>query len=297
MSIQAVAWALDQDLPARPKLVLVSIANHANHTDGYCWLKAETIAAEAACTPRSVYRFVGGLVRNGYLKKAPRKGEDGKQRANDYWMLFNREDAAWDWDAGLDDEPDRGDVVDADQEATQEVDGAEPIIEDGTQDVVSPHDTVSHGEDAAPTDSGVLRPAESIPAVSYGPCDSRVLRKNIAEPSKTNPLNGGLGKSSPRTYRPPPPAPPQPLGSTTRDGSGEMVFVYENTRAYEAWAKVKGIQNSIDRWHQVTTKVVNGTTRYGWYFPSLFPPNERPPPGADSSLMTADDAEQFSKTG
>ena len=65
MSIQAVAWALDQDLPARPKLVLVSIANHASHTDGYCWLKAETIAQEAACTPRSVYTYIGGLVRTG----------------------------------------------------------------------------------------------------------------------------------------------------------------------------------------------------------------------------------------
>ena len=33
MSIQAVGWALEQELPARPKLVLVSIANHANHAN------------------------------------------------------------------------------------------------------------------------------------------------------------------------------------------------------------------------------------------------------------------------
>src|SRR5690349_3688223 len=95
MSIQAVAWALDQDLPARPKLVLVSIANHANHTDGYCWLKVETIAAEASCSERAVYNFIGDLIRNGFIRKAPRKGEDGKQRANDYWILINRPAAEW----------------------------------------------------------------------------------------------------------------------------------------------------------------------------------------------------------
>ena len=94
MSIQAVAWALDQDLPARPKLVLVAIANHADHTNGYCWLKAETIAREASCSPRSVYNFVGALVRNGYMRKALRKGEDGKQRANDYWIMFGLRERA-----------------------------------------------------------------------------------------------------------------------------------------------------------------------------------------------------------
>jgi hypothetical protein len=101
MSIQAVAWALEQDLPARPKLVLVSIANHANHVDGYCWLKAETIAKEAACTPRSIYNFVGALIRNGFIRKALRKGDDGKQRATDYWILFDREEKEWAHDAHL----------------------------------------------------------------------------------------------------------------------------------------------------------------------------------------------------
>src|SRR3990167_3798215 len=117
VSAQAMGWALDQpDIPGRPKLVLVAIANHADHTDGYCWLKAETIAREASCTPRSVFRFIGALIRNGYLRRAPRRGPDGKQRANDYWILFHREETAWDWQAGLegqesDDSADENEVV------------------------------------------------------------------------------------------------------------------------------------------------------------------------------------------
>ena len=291
MSIQAVSWALDQDLPARPKLVLISIANHANHTDGYCWLKAETIAAEAACTPRSVYRFVGALIRNGYLKKSPKKGDDGKQRANDYWMLFNRDDAAWDWGAGLGDDRDTDDAPEADPEVAQEVEveAASSVVE--AQDVVLPQDTESHGKKPEPADFTVTRQAENIPAVSCGPYDSRVLRKNIAEPSKTNPENVGLKSSRPRRYQPPPPAPPQPMGATTLEGTGNFIFVFIGTPAYEAWKKVKEAETGRS-WHQQTVK----DGRWGWHFPTLFPPQEKPPPGG-SPLMTADDAEQFSKTG
>ena len=290
MSIQAVAWALDQDLPARPKLVLVSIANHANHTDGYCWLKAETIAGEAACTPRSVYRFVGGLVRNGYLRKALKKGDDGKQRANDYWMLFNREDAAWDWGALLGDGRDTDEPQDANQEAPQE-DAPDQAVENiETQDVALPHDTVSPGDDAAPVES---EPVDKH-VLSCGPGDSTFTRKNTAEPSKTNPLDARARGAVPRTYRPPPPEPPQPVGSIV-GRQAELIFVYEYTRAYEAWAKVKAAENGINHWHMVVTKVVDGRARSGWYFPTLFPP-EKPPP-SEHSLASESELDQFAKTG
>lgn len=297
MSAQAMGWALDQpDIPGRPKLVLVAIANHADHTDGYCWLKAETIAREASCTPRSVFRFIGALIRNGYLRRAPRRGPDGKQRANDYWILFNREEAVWDWKAGLegqeiDDSDDENEPLE-DADADAETHGLEPA---NPQDVVAVGPVEKHVLSHGPHDSPVPRPVENKPTLSHGPCDTGVSHKDTAEPSKTKPLEGGLGKSVPRRYAPPPPEPPQPVGSIVGP-KAELIFVYENTPAYEAWAKLKGIQNGISHWHCATTKVVNGTTRYGWYFPSLFPPSSHDPPSG-SPLMTAEDAEQFSKTG
>jgi hypothetical protein len=274
MSIQAVGWALEQDLPARPKLVLVAIANHANHADGYCWLNADTIAAEAACTPRSVYRFVGSLVRNDYVRKARRKGADGKQRANDYWILFNREQAAWDWGAGLTDEQE----PDVTGEVGEEPAAAKPESRDTTQVIVSPGDTVSHGKDASP----VLQQNCEMHAQSLGPCDNRVTRNRIAEPSKTNPENGLAPAKLPRGYRRPPLPPPQPLGSTTLGGTGESIFVYQPSRAYDAWKKYKRATSGNAVWNCSTTKTVNGRLCFGWYFPTLFPPEVQPPPKDNS---------------
>lgn len=259
MSIQAVGWALEQDLPARPKLVLVSLANHADHTTGYCWLKAETLAREAACTTRSIYRFIGGLVRNGYIRKAPRKGEDGKQRANDYWIMFGREEKHWDW--GAHPEPPEPED-DPEENAT---DG------DETQDVVEPYDTASHGEHVGNS------PADPVDkhAVSHGPCDSRVSHSESLEPSKTNSKKDAREAPfslPPRAYRPPPPSVAADVqGAILADREAKLIFVYVGTRAWDAWMAEMSRRKGFP-WRLSTTAVIDGKTRQGWYFPTLFPP-------------------------
>lgn len=264
MSIQAVAWALEQDLPARPKLVLVSIANHANHTDGYCWLKAETIASEAACKPRSVFRFVGDLIRNGYLRKAANRGKDGRQRANDYWLLLAREPAPW--------------VAVGPVAEDEEMDTDAPVPDEAEpQDVVEPYDSRAHGEneeiDAPP-------PVDKH-TVSCGPDDSGVSHSeslnhpnlnqkqdSAREPQRTGAL---------RAYRPPP---PQPVAADT-EAKGNPIFVFDRTPAYEAWQAHMMRKTGARSWHLLTKKLVDGQWRMGWYFPSLFPPAAKPPPSED----------------
>jgi hypothetical protein len=256
VSIQAVAWALEQDLPARPKLVLVSIANHADHTTGYCWLRADTIAAEAACTSRAVYNFVGDLIRNGYIRKAQRKGDDGKQRANDYWILFNRQPADWIKDR-----------------VPGEADGAgEPSEENdpGPQDVVAPGEHHSCGED------DVSRPAEPVEmhAGSPGPHESTFTRKDSEEPSKTKPKEARASFAGPpRAYRPPP---PEPQGAVA-DREAKQIFVFKGSRAWEAWCDHK-LRTTGVRWTLTTWATIDGRRREGWYFPGLFPPSATGPP-------------------
>lgn len=265
MSAQAMGWALDQDLPARPKLVLVAVANHADHTDGYCWLKADTIAAESSHSVRSVYRTLAALERNGFLRRKKRKGADGKQRANDYWILFNRIEAKFEWRKGV---PDDEMEDEHDAEAHGSDDAAPQDVEG---EISTPEQATSPG----PSDVAGHRNAASEQAASCGPTAMGVSPKDSEEPSKTNPENPGLRKSAPRRYRPPPPDPPQPMGSTTLNGSGELIFVYENSRAYKAWAIRKANENRVHRWHLTTNKVVDGHLRTGWYFPTLFPPGEQ----------------------
>ena len=257
MSIQAVAWALEQDLPARPKLVLVSIANHADHTNGYCWLKAETIAAEAACTPRSVYRFIGGLARNGYLRKSPRKGHDGKQRANDYWLLLDRPDADWDWGKEADDE-----------EVAAEADSDHAPAQ--APDVDEPHDTASHGD---AVENAAADPVDKH-AVSPGPSDSRV-RRLVDEPSKTKPKEGEASASfraTPRSYHPPPPETPSPMGAIAGP-QAKQIFVFVGTDAWESWGRYREHVEKRGGGYPTTQANIDGKLRTGWYFPSLYPPS------------------------
>jgi hypothetical protein len=281
MSIQAVAWVLDrEELPARPKLVLVAIANHANHTDGYCWLKAETIAKEAACSPRAVFNFVGALIRNGYIRKAPARGADGKQRANDYWIMFNRADGPWIKDAGApaDDE----DPIENDDE-TIEIDSVD--VESDPQDAVEPHARRASG---APVENSPENQPQTAPC-AVGPHAPACMHTDSDKPSKTNPEKAGARASMPRSYRPPPAAPLEPQGATTADGSGDFIFVWEGTDAYRAWKAVR---------ERETGRTWNGRMikdgRWGWYFKTLFPPKQAP--SASGQPVDAIDP-PFSKTG
>ncbi len=248
MSIQTVGWALEQRLPPKPKLVLVSIANHANHVDGYCWLRLETISHEASIPVRSLFRYIGGLVRNGYLRKQLRKGEDGKQRSTDYWILLNRPPCEWDWGtkAPSDDDDDTQDVV---VPSATESDGSAKLA-DG--DFTTNTSILADGPSAIVGSAYNAEPTESKPSI-----EEESPPFDAAEP--------------PRSYRPPPIA---PMGAIIGP-KAERIFVIEGTRAWKAQLahrkRLTGM-NSLS----VTSAYINGKPRRGWYFTSLFPPGEQP---------------------
>jgi hypothetical protein len=104
MTVQALAWAIEQPVPGESKLVLMALANHADHTTGQCHLDPVTIAREASLPETSLPRYLGALRRNGYLAR----DEKGKERH--YWLQFERDLALeWSWKAsehdGDDDQP------------------------------------------------------------------------------------------------------------------------------------------------------------------------------------------------
>lgn len=245
MSNQALTWAFDQDgLPCKAKFVLVALANHADHTNGYCWLKIETIAQETAIPARSLFRYIGALIRNGYLRREKKRGADGKQRANDYWLLFNRLDAAWDWGAviGGDDDAEPQDV-----EPTAKLESDETDLAVGSKD-------------------------EKTPELAVGP--SAIGGTTSSDkPPKTNPEKKGGARSfasPPRRYQPPPLAPELPQGALHPDAT-KPVFVYVGTRAWSAWVAYKKKNTGID-WDLKTTITIDGERKTGWHFPRLFPP-------------------------
>ena len=98
MSIQAVSWVLSTpgtNLPGNARLVMIALANHADHTDGHCWPTMELIAAEAGVSLRTVTRVIPQLVDNGFLEVRKRRGAHGEQRSSDYWLIMDRPAAKW----------------------------------------------------------------------------------------------------------------------------------------------------------------------------------------------------------
>lgn len=98
MTIQALAWAIDQQLPHKPKLVLMALANHADHMTGKVNFVASTIAWESSTTPQSsIWRYLGALERNGFLAHE-QIGETAEQR--EYYLLIDRNPSLpWSWGA------------------------------------------------------------------------------------------------------------------------------------------------------------------------------------------------------
>jgi hypothetical protein len=265
MSIQAVAWVLDQhpeNLPGKPKLVLVSIANHADHTNGYCFLNLETISRESSMPVRSLYRYIGALVRNGYLRKVRRKGADGKHRATDYWILFQRAPAVFNWGAA-------GEIDDRDE----------------PQDVVEPSASVADGEN---TTEGGRGPVESCELADGPSAIGGTTDKD--EPSKTKPSyeeegQGLCAAQAPRTYRPPP---IEPMGAIV-DPQGKQIFVIKGTRAWDAHLADRKRRTGISSMPTIWA-TINGIRKEGWYFSSLFPSSAAPDPSAN---LDDDDSRQL----
>ena len=266
MSIQAVAWVLDQhpdNLPGKPKLVMVSIANHADHTNGYCFLNLVTISRESSLPVRSLYRYIGALVRNGYLRKELRKGGDGKQRATDYWILFRREPLAWEW-------------------------GGSAAIDDAdeAQDMVEPSATVADGESTAELSTP---PVESA-VLADGP--SAIGGTTEDEPTKTNPSyeeedRGWRADEVPRAYRPPP---VEPMGAIV-DPKARQIFVIKGTRAWDAWIADRRHRTGIASMPTIW-KTINGIRKEGWFFSTLFPSGNE---GKPSANLTEEDSRQLAK--
>src|SRR5712671_4262888 len=95
MSNQAMTWAFAQHIPSRAKMVLMALANHADHTTGHCYPSIKLIMSEASCSRRSTFAFLGLLRRNGFIETRMKRSADGRQRASDYWILFDREAREW----------------------------------------------------------------------------------------------------------------------------------------------------------------------------------------------------------
>jgi len=110
MTIQSLAWALEQTLPAKPKLVLIALADCANG-NGCCFFEPHSIAKVASTSIGGLWAYLAALERNELVSKTVRKTKHGEKR--DYWLAFTR-DPGKPWTSGVDEtaEPQDNDAGD-----------------------------------------------------------------------------------------------------------------------------------------------------------------------------------------
>ncbi len=267
MSFQAVAWAFNQqDVKGTAKLVLVALCERADKHTGHCWPGMRQIAEDASCSERAAYLYIAALKRNGFIEVRNVRGSDGRQRANNYWILFDRPEAPWISDKRKESGPDS--VVPNDDDDTTD---CEPTAE-----------------------SAVGESAPEMQKDSGGPTanDCRRQESSASEPSELEP--------SARACERVPTAPAiidrqakqreidaQKEATAEEARSENRVFpVIEGTAAWKAWV-AHGHKPGL-----VTTIIVKGRHDRGWYFRSLWPPKSTGPP---PSLMTAADHEELTR--
>lgn len=77
MSVKAMTWAWERDIPEGEKMVLLALADHADDR-GVCWPGQERIAGKVGCSGRTVARRLESLERAGLISRTARWGDKGR---------------------------------------------------------------------------------------------------------------------------------------------------------------------------------------------------------------------------
>lgn len=85
MTIRAMNWAWEIDLPPAMKLVLLKLADRAND-DGECWPGMESVANACGVSERTLMRHIEKMESMGLLQKSKRKDDSGRQATNLYTL-------------------------------------------------------------------------------------------------------------------------------------------------------------------------------------------------------------------
>src|SRR5690625_3421159 len=85
MSISALNWAFEQDLPHSEKSVLVALAHRADK-NGYCYPGIEMIATMTGASRRTVIRAIQGLDEKKLITRERRHRSNGSRTSTSYTL-------------------------------------------------------------------------------------------------------------------------------------------------------------------------------------------------------------------
>ena len=90
MSLNTLSWAWEQELPPTQKLILISLADHANQ-DGECWSSIKRLAKFTGLSRAAVKNNIRKLEETGLVKREARTRENSKHNtSNKYFLVKDR---------------------------------------------------------------------------------------------------------------------------------------------------------------------------------------------------------------
>jgi len=262
MSVQALSWVFEQDIPSRAKTVLLALANHADHVTGHCFPSVTTIMREASCSRQAVFNFLGLLRRNGFIEIRSVQRADGGRRSSDYWIMFDRAPAKWISSFREDNSPESEEVEDSGGEGTHsgltENEAESPLCVRGESAVCTP----------------IIEPSDS----------NRQSPEQVEGPSPRSPAPKEFSSRARLEKR-------ERLKAAEEARRPAKVPVIQGTKPWESWVKhghPPGLVGKI---------IYQGRPCRGWYFDRLYPLPAATGPPTVSELMTERDEEELEKWG
>lgn len=250
MSIAATNWAYRQKIPIKPKFVLAALADQTDERTGrVCYGKTDMayLADKCSIPERSLYRYLGALIRNDYLIR-----ESGKAlgQASVYWLRLDRELAVslseWQWKS------------------------TEDLEEDEPQDIAVGSAILAEGE--------VVENLPADPKMAEGVCHAMAVgvRHKVADQESTEERkNANARKCAKNNFgflRKEQDIEREDLAiKAAAQKAAAKFFVIEDSRAWRAWCdyrRAHGLPGSLPTCNGQGEHV----NRRGWWMPSLFPP-------------------------
>ena len=87
MSFQAMAWAVNIDLPPTEKLVVLMLANRSSNDDWCCWPSINNLAKECGCSRRNISDTIKKLEEKGILRVERSKKSSDENNVNKYFLV------------------------------------------------------------------------------------------------------------------------------------------------------------------------------------------------------------------
>jgi hypothetical protein len=82
-----MTWVWDQDIKSSDKLVLLALADHADH-DGVCWPGMRRIAEKCSVSKRTVINSLNRLIDKQLIMKKHRVNDSGSNQSNYYYLAI-----------------------------------------------------------------------------------------------------------------------------------------------------------------------------------------------------------------